>query len=106
MHVSKAQFEKWVAEALDRVPEKFRERIYNLAFFVEDQPTSVQLKKARLGEKKRGSTSRALRRLSSVQASQYRARFSGPDHYLQKTNGNSLSDGRGTKKSGFQNRPA
>lgn len=48
MQVSKTQFEKWVAEAIDNVPEKFRERIHNLAFFVEDFPTSEQLKKAKL----------------------------------------------------------
>jgi predicted Zn-dependent protease with MMP-like domain len=48
MRASKDQFEKWVAEAIDAVPEKFRKKINNLAFFVEDQPTSEQLKKARL----------------------------------------------------------
>lgn len=48
MQVLKAQFEKWVAEAIDSVPEKFRERINNLAFFVEDHPTQEQLRKARL----------------------------------------------------------
>ena len=48
MHVSKEQFEKWVAEAIDDVPDKFREWINNLAFFVEDHPTAEQLKKAKL----------------------------------------------------------
>jgi len=48
MQIAKKQFEKWVAEAIDAVPEKFRERIHNLAFFVEDFPTSGQLKKAKL----------------------------------------------------------
>lgn len=48
MHVSKNQFEKWVAEAIDSVPERFEEKINNLAFFVEDYPTMEQLKKARL----------------------------------------------------------
>jgi predicted Zn-dependent protease with MMP-like domain len=52
MQVSKKQFEKWVAEAVDSVPEKFRERIHNLAFFVEDHPTREQLKKARLQGRK------------------------------------------------------
>jgi len=52
MQISKKQFEKWVAEAIENVPEKFRERIHNLAFFVEDQPTSGQLKKARLAGRK------------------------------------------------------
>jgi predicted Zn-dependent protease with MMP-like domain len=48
MNISKEQFEKWVAEAIEHVPEKFRERINNLAFFVEDCPTIEQLKKAKL----------------------------------------------------------
>lgn len=48
MPVAKEQFEKWVVEAIDSVPEKFREKINNLTFFVEDYPTAEQLKKARL----------------------------------------------------------
>ena len=48
MQVSQAQFEKWVAAAIDDVPEKFQKRINNLAFFVEDHPTKEQLKKARM----------------------------------------------------------
>jgi predicted Zn-dependent protease with MMP-like domain len=52
MQVSKVQFEKWVAEALDSVPEKFQKRIHNLAFFVEDFPSREQIRKARLGRQK------------------------------------------------------
>lgn len=52
MQVSKVQFEKWVAEAIEGVLEKFRERIHNLAFFVEDYPTKKQLQKARLEGRK------------------------------------------------------
>ena len=52
MHIAKKQFEKWVTEAIDAVPEKFRERIHNLVFFVEDFPTSGQLKKAKLQGRK------------------------------------------------------
>ena len=52
MQVSKDQFEKWVAEAIDNVPEKFQERINNLAFFVEDYPTREQLRKAKLEGRK------------------------------------------------------
>jgi predicted Zn-dependent protease with MMP-like domain len=48
IQISKSQFEKWVAEAIDNVPEKFKDKINNLAFFVEDYPTSKQMKKARL----------------------------------------------------------
>ncbi len=52
MQVSKVQFEKWVAEAIESVPEKFQARIHNLAFFVEDYPTQEQLRKARLAGRK------------------------------------------------------
>jgi predicted Zn-dependent protease with MMP-like domain len=52
MQVSKKQFEKWVAEAVDSVPEKFQERINNLAFFVEDYPNKEQLKKVKMQRKK------------------------------------------------------
>jgi predicted Zn-dependent protease with MMP-like domain len=52
LQVSKKQFEKWVDEAIDAVPEKFRERIYNLAFFVEDFPSGGQLQKAKLQGRK------------------------------------------------------
>ncbi len=48
MQISKQQFEKLVAEAIDNVPEKFREWINNLAFFVEDYPTEEQLRKVHL----------------------------------------------------------
>jgi len=48
MQVPKAQFEKWVAEAIDNVPEKFQKKIHNLAFFVEDYPNREQLKRAGL----------------------------------------------------------
>jgi predicted Zn-dependent protease with MMP-like domain len=48
MQISKVQFEKWVAEAIDDVPEKFRDRINNLGFFVQDHPTQEQLRKAKL----------------------------------------------------------
>lgn len=52
MHSSKAQFEKWVAEAIDNLPEKFQKRINNLAFFVEDYATTDQLGKTEhAGEK-------------------------------------------------------
>ncbi len=48
MQVSKKQFEKWVAEAVDNMLEKFQKRIHNLAIFLEDYPTREQLRKARL----------------------------------------------------------
>ncbi|KKQ13928.1 MAG: hypothetical protein US30_C0007G0040 [Candidatus Moranbacteria bacterium GW2011_GWF2_36_839] len=52
MKVSKQQFEAWVAEAIESVPEKFREKINNLAFFVEDYPTQEQLRRAKLNDRK------------------------------------------------------
>jgi predicted Zn-dependent protease with MMP-like domain len=52
MQVSKNKFEKWVAEALDSLPENFQKRINNLAVFVEDYPTREQLQKAKLRERK------------------------------------------------------
>lgn len=52
MIISKEQFERWVAEAIDNVPEKFRGKINNLAFFVEDYPTKEQLEKAKLSGRK------------------------------------------------------
>jgi len=52
MRVPKEKFEKWVAEAIESVPEKFQERIHNLAFFVEDYPTREQLTKAQLQGKR------------------------------------------------------
>ena len=51
MKVSRQQFEAWVAEAIDNVPEEFLEKINNLAFFVEDYPTQEQFKKANLSGK-------------------------------------------------------
>jgi predicted Zn-dependent protease with MMP-like domain len=52
MQISKKQFEKLVTEAIESVPEKFQDRIHNLAFFIEDHPTREQLKKARLQGRK------------------------------------------------------
>jgi len=52
MQVSKAQFEKWVGKAIDKVPERFQKKINNLVFFVEDYPTIGQLKKMRLEGRK------------------------------------------------------
>lgn len=48
MHISKQQFEKYVAEALDDLPEKFQKHINNLAVFVEDYPSRQQMEKAKL----------------------------------------------------------
>jgi len=47
MKVSRQQFEDWMAEAIDNMPEKFRSRINNLAFFVQDHPSAEQLGKVK-----------------------------------------------------------
>lgn len=51
MQVSKEQFEKWVAEAIDSVPEEFQKKINNLVFFVEDYPSREQVAKAKISRK-------------------------------------------------------
>jgi predicted Zn-dependent protease with MMP-like domain len=48
MHISREQFEKWVEEAIDSLPQDFINKAYNVAFFVEDHPSSEQLKKVKL----------------------------------------------------------
>jgi len=52
MEISKSQFEKWVAEAVDSLPEKYLSHMHNVAIFVEDYPTWEQKRKSRL---RRGS---------------------------------------------------
>ena len=37
------QFEDWVLEAIDALPEAFRERLGSVAIVVEDWPTAEQL---------------------------------------------------------------
>jgi len=49
MPVSPQQFEQWVGEAIDSLPEKFLRKMHNVAFFIEDQPSREQLKKVKLG---------------------------------------------------------
>jgi predicted Zn-dependent protease with MMP-like domain len=45
--ISDEQFEKYVTESIDMVPEPYKSQIQNLAFFVEAEPTTEQ--KERLG---------------------------------------------------------
>ena len=45
MKLSIEEFEKLVAEAIDSLPEKFINRLNNIAIFVKDYPTKDQLKK-------------------------------------------------------------
>lgn len=48
MEISQEQFELWVKEAIDNLPEKFLSKLNNVAFIVKDEPTKEQLKKAKL----------------------------------------------------------
>ncbi len=48
MEVSREQFELWVKEAIDNLPEKFLKKLNNVAFVVKNEPTKEQLKKAKL----------------------------------------------------------
>lgn len=51
MQIDQASFEKMVAEAIDSLPEKLRERMHNVAILVEDFPTPEQRQKLRLRDK-------------------------------------------------------
>jgi len=48
MEVLKEQFEIWVREAIDGLPERFLKHMNNVVIFVEDYPTGEQIKKAGL----------------------------------------------------------
>jgi predicted Zn-dependent protease with MMP-like domain len=51
MTISREKFEELVAEALDSLPEKFRQKMNNVAIFVEDKPTREQLGKTGRGKR-------------------------------------------------------
>jgi predicted Zn-dependent protease with MMP-like domain len=44
MALSEKQFEELVAEGIDRIPERFLEKLENVAIIVEDEPTRAVLK--------------------------------------------------------------
>lgn len=46
--MEKGQFEQIVSQALESLPEKFWNRLNNVAIFVEDEPAEEQLKKVKL----------------------------------------------------------
>lgn len=50
MHVTRDQFERLVAAALANIPERFRERIRNVAVVVEDEPTAEQLRECEIAD--------------------------------------------------------
>jgi predicted Zn-dependent protease with MMP-like domain len=51
MLISKEKFTKLVEEALDSLPEKFSDKLHNVAIFVEDYPTKEQLGKTGRGRR-------------------------------------------------------
>lgn len=48
IQVSDVEFEKFVAEAMDAIPEKYYQRIKNVVFVAEDNPTPEQRQKLKL----------------------------------------------------------
>jgi predicted Zn-dependent protease with MMP-like domain len=48
MQINKQEFEKIIAEALESLPEKFKNKLNNVAIFAEDEPTDEQLNKIKL----------------------------------------------------------
>jgi predicted Zn-dependent protease with MMP-like domain len=49
MEVPLEKFEEWMGEAIDNLPQKFINKMHNVAFIAADKPTSEQCKNARLG---------------------------------------------------------
>lgn len=48
LRINKEQFEKIVSQALESLPERFKNKLNNVAIFVEDEPTREQLEKIKL----------------------------------------------------------
>lgn len=48
--MTRDQFKRLVATALANIPERFRERIRNVAVVVEDEPTAEQLRECEIAE--------------------------------------------------------
>ena len=46
--IEKEKFEEIVSLAIETLPEKFKNRLNNVAIFVEDEPTAEQLNKVKL----------------------------------------------------------
>jgi predicted Zn-dependent protease with MMP-like domain len=49
MNLSNEQFEQLVSEALDNLPENFKDKMNNVAILIEDYPTKEQTKKLHIG---------------------------------------------------------
>lgn len=48
IHISDQDFEKIVADSMDNIPDKYYQRIKNVVFVVEDEPTEEQRRKLKL----------------------------------------------------------
>ncbi len=48
MHLDEADFQKYLAEAIDNIPTPYSDRLQNVAFILEDEPTPEQRRKLRL----------------------------------------------------------
>ncbi len=48
LNISQQEFQKVIEQALDKLPDKFKDRLNNVAIFAEDEPTLEQLKKVNL----------------------------------------------------------
>lgn len=49
MNISDEQFEDLVNEALDSLPQFFKDKLHNVAITIDDKPTTEQLKKIKIG---------------------------------------------------------
>lgn len=48
MNISNEEFDRYLEEAFDNLPEHFKEKLYNVAIMVDDYPTKEQLGKTKL----------------------------------------------------------
>lgn len=48
LKITQEQFEKIVSQAIESLPEKFKDKLHNVAIFAADEPTAEQLKKIKL----------------------------------------------------------
>jgi predicted Zn-dependent protease with MMP-like domain len=49
MNISNEQFEDLVNEALESLPQFFKDKLHNVAITIDDKPTTEQLKKIEIG---------------------------------------------------------
>jgi len=49
MHMTTENFEKLVSEGINNIPQKFLDKINNVGIVIEEEPTTEQLKKMKIG---------------------------------------------------------